>query len=232
MIDELREKIEAYFVGENSGHGYEHACKVEKLAREFAQKEGADEELVATAALLHDVDDYKLVGYEAAGELAQAKRMMAELGVGAEAQEKVLEIIRTMGYSNYMRGVRPESLEGKCVSDADMCEACGVAGMLRCFQFSFMKAGGVIFDRDFFPEVEQSAEHYQEKKDPGKHNTAVNHFFEKMLVIPQIMMTETGRAEAEQRKKIMVDFLREMFREEDAPEWNDYLDKYLAKQEG
>jgi len=43
------------------------------------------------------------------------------------------------------------------------------------------------------------------------------------------MMTNTGREEAEKRKSIMVDFLRAMFKEEHAEEWNEYLEDFLDK---
>lgn len=41
-----------------------------------------------------------------------------------------------------------------------------------------------------------------------------------------MMMTETGRAEAEKRHSFMLIFLRHFFEEQGCPEWIDYLEKF------
>ena len=43
------------------------------------------------------------------------------------------------------------------------------------------------------------------------------------------MLTEPGRAEAENRQQIMVDFLRHYFREKNALEWGEFLEEYLLR---
>ena len=55
----------------------------------------------------------------------------------------------------------------------------------------------------------------------------INHFFEKLLKLKGLMLTEPGRIEAENRHQIMVDFLRAYFHEKNAPEWSDFLEEYL-----
>ena len=65
--------------------------------------------------------------------------------------------------------------------------------------------------------------------DGNTHDTDgfINHFFEKLLKLKGLMLTEPGRAEAENRHQIMVDFLRAYFREKNAPEWSGFLEEYL-----
>ncbi len=41
------------------------------------------------------------------------------------------------------------------------------------------------------------------------------------------MLTESGKKEAIERHKIMIEFLYHFFEEENVPEWADYLDNYL-----
>ena len=55
----------------------------------------------------------------------------------------------------------------------------------------------------------------------------INHFFEKLLKLKGLMLTEPGRIEAGNRHQIMVDFLRAYFHEKNAPEWSDFLEEYL-----
>ena len=45
-----------------AGHDYFHIERVYKIALQIAQKEGANQEVVALAALLHDIADYKFHG--------------------------------------------------------------------------------------------------------------------------------------------------------------------------
>jgi len=41
------------------------------------------------------------------------------------------------------------------------------------------------------------------------------------------MLTDSGKAEAQSRHQIIVDFLHHLFEEENVPEWTKYLDEYL-----
>ena len=88
MLEQVQEEVKFLMMGNNDGHGFDHVERVFRQALKFAKMEGADQEIVGLAALLHDVDDYKLVGDEAADKLLNAKRIMAKCKVG---EEKALE---------------------------------------------------------------------------------------------------------------------------------------------
>ena len=45
------------------------------------------------------------------------------------------------------------------------------------------------------------------------------------------MMTDSGKEEAINRHKIIVDVLYHLFEEENVPEWKEYLDSYIRKLE-
>lgn len=206
----------------DDGHGFDHVQRVGKLALAFAAAEGADREIVELAALLHDVDDYKLFGEENAKNLTNANTILEENGIDADAKQHVLDIIQNMGYNKYLEGIRPTTLEGQIVSDADMCEAIGAQGILRSHAYN-MSRGVTFFDKAAAPnDGEKNSEQYRNVK--NEH--AVQHFFDKLLLIPSILMTESGRAEGDKRLRVMVDFLDELFREEDAAEWTEYLAKF------
>ena len=188
--------------------------------------------ITALAALLHDADDYKLFGEESAKNLTNARRIMAQNGVEESVAAAVCEIIRTMGYSKSLKGIRPQTLEGRIVSDADMLEATGAAGLVRCLAYALEKChsgSNQIFDENIWPQLNLSAEEY--KKPNRRSDNFINHFFEKMLKLRSMMFTEAGRREADIRHRFMVDFLREFFREHDCPAWIEFLERYEAEQD-
>ncbi len=206
---------------DKSGHGMDHIDRVLGLAQSFAELENADLEIVSLAALLHDVDDYKLFRQESADKLINARTILEKYNINSDTKSKIIEIIRTIGYNKYLEGIRPDTLEGKIVSDADMCDAIGSMGILRTHTYTLSK-GNEFFDKTLSPEELVDVEAY--KLDKKSHS--VQHFFDKLLKIPSILMTEAGQNEGTKRQLIMIDFLRELFREENATEWLRYLDDF------
>lgn len=224
MLEKTKMLVHEILKADSSGHGYDHVTRVYNLALKFAQEENANTEIVALAALLHDVDDYKLFGKENAENLTNAKKILKEINVDINTQESVLEIIRNMGYSKLLKGIRPSSIEGKIVSDADMCDAMGVTGILRTYAYNNAH-GHCFFDRNIFPILDMDSEQYKN----SKASTAVCHIFEKILRLRKLMFTEAAKKEAICRETITIDFLKHFFIEENANEWLDYLDNYLRR---
>ena len=202
------------------------------LFEKLLQNAKADKEVVVLAALLHDADDYKLFGEEAAENLSNAKRIMDECKVDKHIQERVCDVIANMGYSKSLMGIRPTTTEGKIVSDADMLDAIGINGIIRTLEYAFarcQKYGAPIFEKDIWPELNMSAEEY--RKPNRRSDNCINHFFEKTLRLGKMMMTESGEKEAKIRLKRMVNFLEGFFDENDAPEWKIYMNDYLKKED-
>ena len=225
-LQKVREKVIELIGDEKSGHDYDHTNRVAKLAVDFAkkEKENGDDvniEVVILTALLHDVDDYKIFGQESADNLLNARRIMDECEIDKTVQEWVCANIHEIGYSKRLRGISPVSIEGMIVSDADMCDASGVNGILRTHAYSLSK-GRKFFDKDVFPMDENVKESYSKER----NTHSVCHFFEKMLRVRDYMLTKAGKEEAEKRHQIMVDFLEQLFREDDVPEWMELLDRY------
>ena len=224
MIDSVKEKVIKLLDKDNSGHGMDHINRVLDLSLKFAEKENANKDVVSLIALLHDVDDYKLFGMENAKNLTNAKRIMDNCSVDKDIQEKVCKELNNIGYSKRLKGCCPITLEGKIVSDADMCDALGVNGILRVYTYS-MKNGKPFFDRNIFPIEDITADKYTRKT----ADSSVCHLFEKVLKLKNLMLTNSGKEESIKRHEIVVDFLYHLFEEENAPEWTEYLDNYLKK---
>jgi len=231
---QIRQEVAQILDHDNSGHGMDHVDRVYELAMKFGRQEKADLKVVALAALLHDVDDYKIVGIEESKKLSNAKRIMQKYNVDIDIQVAVLEIISTMGFSKLLEGIRPMCIEGYVVSDADMCDAMGASGIIRSVVYAVSdKGNGIIFDSSIYPNLDISLEEYNDRGYQTTHDTdsAINHIFEKMLKLHGLMLTGSGRKEARPKHEFMIHFLKQYFTELNQPEWIEFLDGYIIELE-
>ena len=239
----IEARVEELLSKDQTGHGFDHTKRVREMAVRFANDsikngESVDVEAVEIAALLHDVDDYKLVAKDAAETLENAQRIMVEAGCGKQMRLRVIEIIQNMGYSKALKGIRPLSLEGQIVSDADLCDAIGITGIMRAYQYAIEKAfrkglnmsigeeGSMIFDPNVKPNLELTYNEYTD--DDSSTDSFINHFFEKLLIVPDFCTTKASRNEVRFRFEAMVNLLYNFFEEDGYSEWVDYLEKYLG----
>lgn len=224
MIEKVKKQVSELLNQDNSGHGMEHINRVLELSLKFAEKENANKDIVSLIALLHDVDDYKLFGMDNAENLTNAKKIMRDCNVDKNTQEQVCFALNNIGYSKRLKGCCPTTLEGKIVSDADMCDALGANGILRVYTYS-LKNGKPFFNKDLFPIEDMTPEKYTRRC----ADSSVCHIFEKILKLKSLMLTKSGKEEAIGRQKFTVNFLYQLFKEDNAPEWIKYLDNYLKK---
>lgn len=224
LIENIKKDVEEILKNDETGHGIEHINRVLKLSIKFCEKEKANEEIVSIIALLHDVDDYKLFGIESANNLTNANKILDKYNIDNKVKQIILNSIKTIGYSKRLKGITPTTIEEKIVSDADMCDALGAIGILRIYQYN-ISHNNPFFNRELFPDINMDYNTYTSKKD----GTVINHIFEKILKLKDLMLTKSGKEEAIKRYNFLIDFLNEYFYEEEANEWIDYLNKYLVK---
>jgi uncharacterized protein len=219
MIDAVKSKVYELLKNENSGHGMDHIERVLRLSLLFAENEGADKDITSLIALLHEVDDYKIFGKENATNLTNAHLILNQVDASDDIKNRVIGAIQKIGYKKRLEGTKPDTIEGMVVSDADMCDATGADGIVRALKFS-LAHNDDFFNKDVFPKSDYTFE-------KETVSTSVNHMFEKLLPIKKHMLTESGRKEAEKRRAIMIDFLRNFFEEENVPEWSEYLESFI-----
>ncbi|WP_066175692.1 HD domain-containing protein [Bacillus marinisedimentorum] len=200
---------------ETTGHDWHHIERVWGTTRHIAEEEGADMQVCELAALLHDIADEKLNDSEEEG-LGKVRDWLMSVSLPDSETNHVMEIISTMSFKG---GGGPEvrTLEGKVVQDADRLDAIGAIGIARAFTYAGAK-GQPIFDPGLPPRDEMTKTEYRTGK-----STAVNHFYEKLLKLKDLMNTETGMKMAEERHRFMVGFLRQFYSEWGRPAgtWQD-----------
>ena len=180
--------------GDSSGHDWWHAYRVANLAKKIAQIEFADEYICVLSALLHDIADEKLNESKEKG-LAKVEQWMTENLVESSCSNHVMNIISTMSYRGG-NNVPIQTLEGRIVQDADRLDALGAIGIARTFAYAGWK-GNILFDPDNSPD------------------TAIQHFYDKLLKLKDLMNTEFARTLAEERHQFMELYLKQFY-----GEWN------------
>ena len=122
-------------------------------------------------------------------------------------------IIKSVGYKNVIKeGYDAFKLpvEYRCVQDADLLDAIGAIGIARCFAFSG-KRNRKLFGMSRFPEGSQGISHEEYMKAQScATDSAVDHFFDKLLTIEPRLTTVHGKALAHQRQMFMGEFLKQL----------------------
>ncbi|MGM9986424.1 MAG: HD domain-containing protein [Bacillaceae bacterium] len=199
----VKEKLEK----DSSGHDWYHIHRVRQMALRLAREEGADMFICEITALLHDVADEKLVKSEEQG-LKQMNEWLSNHGIKEDEREHILSIIRNMSFKGGNGKVLP-TLEGRIVQDADRLDAIGAIGIARTFAYGGAK-GDLMYDPNLLPRTVMTKEEYRKGK-----STSVNHFYEKLLKLKDLMNTNTAKEIAIERHQVMESFLEQFFEE-----WN------------
>ena len=117
------------------------------------------------------------------------------------------EIIDTISFKGAGVEKPMRTTEGKVVRDADRLDAIGAIGIARCFAYGGYK-GNPIYLPDVKPKLHETAEEYVKRQ-----GSQINHFYEKLLLLNDLMLTKTGKRMAEERHNYMVGYLKQFHKE-------------------
>ncbi|WP_415328694.1 HD domain-containing protein [Chryseobacterium sp. MMS23-Vi53] len=204
-VEFVKEKLE----GAEAGHDWFHIERVWKLSKKIAEIEECNQEVVELAALLHDIADPKFHNGDETIALKVSREFLESQNASEHVIEQVLFIIKNISFKN--RGEVPQNLpiELKIVQDADRIDAIGAIGIGRTFNFGGFK-NNPMYDPNVEPKLNMTKDEY--KKSNG---TTINHFYEKLLLLKDLMNTEKGKEIAGERHDFMLKFLDQFYKE-----WN------------
>ncbi len=206
IIQKTAEYIQQEFSDDSSGHDWWHIYRVWKNAITICEHENADRFIVELAALLHDLDDWKF--NESGDETPlRARAWLDSCSVDIPTAETVCEIIKHISYKGAGVENKMKSLEGFIVQDADRLDAIGAIGIGRAFAYGGYK-NRMMYDPDSPPQMHASFEEYKNSK-----SATINHFYEKLLLLKDMMNTKSAKRIAEQRHEVMVKFLDQFMNE-------------------
>ncbi|QCX52772.1 HD domain-containing protein [Elizabethkingia sp. JS20170427COW] len=193
-----------------SGHDWFHIERVWKLSKKIAEDQECNLLVVELGALLHDIADSKFHnGDEELGPKKAAEFLKAQQ-VTQEIISQVTHIIKNISFKNRNEAPLNKSIELQIVQDADRIDALGAIGIARTFNFGGYKNNPIHLPGEK-PKLNQSKEEY--KKSNG---SSINHFYEKLLLLKDMMNTQKGKEIASKRHQYMEDFLKEFFSEWEA----------------
>ena len=165
LENEVKKRIE-----NDPAHDFEHTMRVYKNAQKICKKEKANEKLVLSAALLHDIVSYpksdKRSKTSSIKSATKSKQILEKLDFSKEEIVIISDAIRDHSFS---QNKIPKTLEGKILQDADRLDALGAIGIARVF------ATGGSLKRPFY----NIHDPFCKKRIPNDKTWTVDHFFQK-----------------------------------------------------
>ena len=198
--------MKEYLLGESSGHDWWHVERVWKNAIHIgAQEKSADMFVVELAALLHDIADWKFHDGDDTIGSQKAAEWLSHLSVDEHTIAHISDIIHDLSFKGADVPATMKTLEGMIVQDADRLDAIGAIGIARTFAYGGAK-NREIHNPDIAPHRHTSFDQYK-----NTTSTTINHFHEKLLLLKDLMNTDTAKKMATRRHLVMEEFLEEFF---------------------
>ncbi len=209
IINDIALYVKDLFSDEGSGHDWWHISRVWNTSKKIAEILEADQYIVQLAALLHDIADWKFHDGDLSAGPNKARELLTSMEVENDVISHVSEIIENISYkgAGEENGIR--TIEGMIVQDADRLDAIGAIGVARAFAYGGSR-DRLLYDPDIDPEHHDNFEKYKRNTSP-----TINHFYEKLLLLKDLMNTDEGKRIAEERHRYLEDFLNQFYREWD-----------------
>jgi len=201
--------VKETLAGAEGGHDWFHIERVWKNAKLIASGEECDLEVVELAALLHDIADSKFHGGDEEIGPKKAREYLTIAGIESRKVHHIVAIIENVSYKGGHNTRNHSSIELNIVQDADRLDAVGAIGIARTFNYGGFK-NRAIYDPAIAPNLNMTKEEYKKSTAP-----TINHFYEKLLLLKDLMNTAIGKRIAEQRHQYMEGFLDQFY-----SEWN------------
>lgn len=200
---------------EKTGHDFYHGQRVAKLATKMylADNPNAHENsrmvaIIQAGGYLHDTIDEKVCNVPEK-VIKQIKVLLPQVGFEELEVKDILFTIQHLSFSKNIERRYQLPLSGQYVQDADRLESLGAIGIARAFTYGG-KHGNLIYDPEIKPVKLVSHDQYRQHTE-----TTINHFYEKLFFLEDLMNTKSGKQEARRRTKLMHDFVDEFMQE-----WN------------
>ena len=209
IISTTVQYVQKTLANAEGGHDWWHIQRVWNNAKTIAHTEGGNILVIELAALLHDIADAKFHNGDEEIGPRTAQAFLENQQINSDIIDHVVQIIRNISFKGGNFNKTFHSLELAIVQDADRLDALGAIGIARTFNYGGFK-NRALYDPSVSPNLNMSKEEYKASTAP-----TINHFYEKLLLLKDLMNTTKGKEMAQERHNYMVSFLEQFY-----GEWN------------
>ncbi len=216
IIEETVKYVQQELAGMEAGHDWNHIERVWKNTKQIMKHEKKVNSLVVNLwALLHDIAEAKFHGGDESIWPKKTRVFLEKLWVEKNNIDAVVDIIENISFKKEFekssksplikgeKGGWKKSLELQIVQDADRLDALGAIWIARAFSYGGVK-GRAFYDPEIKPKKYTTKEEYKNTEAP-----TLNHFYEKLFLLKDMMNTKTWKKLAKKRHKVMVSFVKE-----------------------
>jgi len=191
-------KIARQKLGKNDpAHDFQHVMRVYHNAERICKTENGNKKLILSAVLLHDIVKSTNGTNSADASAKLSEKILEKNSFSNDEISVICDAIREHSFSK--RKI-PSTIEGKILQDADRLDAIGAIGLARVFSFSGSN------NRPFYDPTDP----FSKTRPLNDKKWALDHFFQKLLLLQEKMNTKTGKSLAKKRTKILKNFLKEI----------------------
>ena len=200
IIDSIKNEV-IEILDNDPAHDFDHVMRVYNNAQKIVKKEKANQKLVLSAVLLHDIVSYpKSSKRSKFSSIDSAKKSKIILKKYNFSKEEIIIISTAIAEHSFAQNKVPQTLEGQILQDADRLDALGAIGIARVF------ATSGSLNRPFY----NIDDPFCTKRNPDDNLWAVDHFFNKLLKLESMMNTKSAKIEAKKRTKVLKEFLKQL----------------------
>jgi uncharacterized protein len=198
VIRNTEEFVKSRMAGYDSGHDWWHIERVRNLCKYINEHESiADPFTLEIAALLHDTADSKFNK----GELSEGYKIISEFiqQQGLDSiKDQVTNAIMNVSFSNKTPAGNLKDPVLIILQDSDRIDAIGAIGIARAFNYGGFRNNEIYVPPDSKGMLAKST---------------IEHFYEKLLKLKDLMNTPTGMLLAEERHQFLEIYLNQFFKE-------------------
>lgn len=197
-LEILKNFVKGYYDYNDPAHDWEHINRVIKTVQELSFHYKVYEEYIFAATYCHDIENLpkndEKRKYASFFSAQKAYEPLFKSNFKSHEIKIIQEIIKEHSFS---KGVKPSTLEAAILQDADRLDALGAIGILRCTSISALIKGRYYHPMDPFGK----------ERDLDEFHFVIDHFFQTLFKLPNLMNTPQAKKMAEQRIKFMQNFI-------------------------
>ena len=203
-LEYLKKYVKKIYEKNDPAHDFMHIMRVYKNAEKICKLEKANRKLVLVSVLLHDIvkKTYSDKRPKSSADLSADKATLI-LKKLQFSENDILIVVEAIRNHSFTKGNVSASIEGRILQDADRLDALGAVGIARVFSVSGSK------NRQFY----QPNDPFSKNRGPNDKKWALDHFFNKLLVLEKSMNTTTGKIEAKKRTSVLKNYLNDLKKE-------------------